>query len=398
MTTVTSINDTIITQLESQLGQSIPLLPKSFNRVIAKIIAGVIITLYKYADWMFLQWFVSTASAQDTEILGRVINPLNEWGELVGLGPRTAATQAELLIDITVENQVGTLSSGTQLVNTDNGVTYITIGDVLLNAATVQATIRAVSDQSGNSGRGTLGNLQPADEVRFINPIDNVARIATVDSQVVTAADAETADAYRTRVLRRFQQRAQGGAYADYKQWAEAVAGIVNAYPYTGDPGQVDVYVEATVASSGSADGIPTAAQLTAVLDYINDQDVTTGKASRRNANAFVNSLPITRTGFDVEVVGITGVTDLAAVQSDITDALTEYFLDAEPFIGGLSIPPRKDRLTQTRVAALVEDIVSAANGTFTSARFFETGGIGGLVAYSLSEGEKSKLVNLSFT
>jgi hypothetical protein len=223
----------------------------------------------------------------------------------------------------------------------------------------------------------------------------NVDRNAIVDSQVVTGADAESTEAYRQRIIDRFQKRPQGGAYADYEQWGEEAAGIINVYPYTGDPGQVNVYSEATVESSGNPDGIPTTAQLQAVLDIINFND--NGLASRRNANAFVNSLPITRTGFDVTVTGIAGVDDLAEVQADVTTALTEYFASVEPFIPGLSVPPRNDQITRTRVSSIVEDIVTAAGGTFAAATFVLTGGSGSITAYVLGEGEKAKASMVAF-
>jgi len=393
--TTKEISDNIIAQLEASLNQTIPLLPKSFMRVLSKALAAVFILLYKYGGYIFLQMFVQSASAVDTTVLGVTVNPLTFWGRLIGTGDPVAATNAELVISITVETQTGTLDSGSQLVSALNGVTYITIGSVLLDAPTVPATIKAVSDQAGGGGAGALGNLDPGAIVSFANPLANVARNATVTSQTVTGADGETTEAYRQRVIDRFQKRPQGGAYADYEQWGEETAGIINVYPYTGDPGEVDIYSEATVASSGDPDGIPTTAQLQAVLDLINLDE--NGLASRRNANAFVNSLPITRTGFDVTIIGIAGVSDLGQVQDDITDALTEYFLSVEPFIPGLSIPPRKDQLTRTRVSAIVEDIVTAANGTFTSTTFVLTGESGGIDVFVLGEGEKAKVVDVVF-
>lgn len=393
--TTKEINDNIIAQLEASLNQSIPLLPKAFLRVLAKALAGVFILLYKYGGFIFLQIFVRTASGKDTTVNGVIVNPLKFWGRLIGIGDPTPATNAELLIDITVTNQTGTLPSGTQLVNSDNGVTYITIGSVALTAPIVQATIRAASDQAGGGGAGAIGNLDPGAIVTFANPLANVDRSATGVAQVVTGSDAETTEAYRQRIIDRFQKRPQGGAYADYEQWGEEAAGVINVYPYTGDPGEVDVYSEATVESSGSPDGIPTAAQLQAVLDLINLDS--NGLASRRNANAFVNSFPITRTGFDVTVTGISGVDDLAQVKTDVTAAVTEYFLSVEPFIAGLSVPPRNDQLTRTRVSAIVEDIVTAAGGTFTSAIFNTTGTPGSLSAYVLGEGEKAKASNVVF-
>ena len=391
--TTKDISDNIIAQLEASLNQSIPLLPKAFLRVLAKALGGVFILLYKYAGFMFLQMFVQTASISETTINGKTVSPLTQWGRLIGIGDPVAATNAELLIDITVENQVGILPSGTQLVNSANGVTYITIGTVNLNAPTVQVTIRASADQQGGGGAGVIGNLEVADVVSFANPLANVNRNTVVDSQAVTGANAESTAAYRQRIIDRFQKRPQGGAYADYEGWGEEVVGIINVYPYTGAPGEVDLYSEATVASSGSADGIPTSAQLLAVLNSVElDQN---GLATRRPVNAFVNSNAITRTGFNVEIDGIV-VDDLSGVQAVITEAITQYFLDREPFIIGLSIPPRKDRITQGAVISIVDSIVSASGGIFDTATIEETDTTP-VTTYELGIGEKAKAASIRF-
>lgn len=391
--TTKDISDNIIAQLEASLNQTIPLLPKSFLRVLAKALAGVFVLLYKYGGFMFLQVFVRTASANETTVNGQVVTPLIEWGRLIGVGDPVPATNAELLIDVVVENQTGTLASGTQLVNTDNGVTYITIGAVALTAPTVQATIRAVSDQAGGGGAGAIGNLDPGSVVSFANPLANVNRNATVNTQVVTGANAEATEVYRQRVIDRFQKRPQGGAYADYELWGEEVAGILNVYPYTSDcPGQVDVYVEATPESSGDPDGIPTNAQLQAVLDSIEMGE--NGRATRRPANALANSFPITRTGFEVRVTGLL-VDDLAEVQASITQAVEEYFIDREPFIDGLSVLPRRDRITRSGIGGVVDDIVSASGGIFSSVILSQSSV--NMEVYSLGIGEKSKAATVAF-
>ena len=391
--TTKEISENIIAQLEASLNQSIPLLPKSFLRVLAKALAAVFVLLYKYGGFIFLQMFVQSASNADTEINGEQVNPLKFWGRLIGVGDPAPATNAELLIDITVTNQTGTLPSGAQLVNADNGITYITIGEILLNAPTVQTTIRAVSDQSGGVGAGSVGNLDPGAVVSFANPLANIDRNAIVVSQTVTGADGESSTAYRQRVIDRFQKRPQGGALADYEIWGEEPAGIINIYPYTSNcPGQVDVYVEATPESSGSPDGIPTPAQLLEVLDSINlDQN---GLASRRPANALANTFPIRRTGFDVRVTGLQ-VDNPTQVQEDITIALTEYFLDREPFIEGLSVLPRRDRITRSAIGGGVEDIVSAAGGIFSTAIVSQNST--NVELYGVGIGEKAKVLTGSF-
>jgi len=363
--TTKEVNDILIAQLQASLGQTIPFLPKSFLRVLAKTIAAVFTLLYKYGGFMFLQVFVQTATLAETTINGVTLSPLTEWGRLKGIGDPVAATQAEMTITVTVENQVGTLPSGSQLVGPDNGVTYITLGAVLLNAPTVTATIRAVADQADGGGAGSIGNLDPGAVVTFANPLADINREAVVLVQTVTGADAESEAAYRQRVIDRFQKLPQGGAYADYELWGEEAAGVINVYPYTSEcPGQVDVYVEATEASSGSPDGIPTTAQLNAVLDSIFLDE--NGLNSRRPANALVNAFPIFRRGFATTIRGLV-VDNAAQVQSDVDDGVTEYMRDREPFIIGLSIPPRRDRVTNSAVGGLVEDIVSAAGGIFSS-------------------------------
>lgn len=392
--TTQDINDNIIAQLEASLGQTIPFLPKSFLRVLAKVIAGVFVILYKYGGFIFLQIFVKTAINADTEINGKTINPLIEWGRLIGVGDPTPATNAELTIDITVTNQTGSLPLNSQLINANNGVVYITLGSVLLNAPTVQATIQAVSDQTGGTGSGTIGNLQIGDVVSFANPLPNVLRNAVVSSQSVTGANAETTENYRKRINDRFQKRPQGGAYADYEIWGEEVAGIINIYPYTGNPGQVNVYAEATEASSGSPDGFPTQAQLDAVLAAINFDE--NGLATRRPANAFVNVFSITRKEFTVRVLNLS-VDNIAALQTEISAAITEYFLNSEPFIAGLSILPRKDRISRAELGGIVSSIVSAAGGFFTGVDIFDVNSNSLVDIYTLGEGEKAKVTLIEY-
>ena len=389
--TTQELSASIVGAIEAQIGQSAPLLPKAFIRVLAKVLAATFITLYKYIGFIGLQLFVRTASGSPTVINSKTAAPLIEWGRLIGLGDPLKAAPAELEIQVTVENQVGSLPSGSQLLGETNGVTYLTIGSVLLNAPTVLVTVRASADPNGSGGVGEIGNLDTGAVLNFANPLPNVARAAVVTAQTATGADAETIDSYRQRVIDRFQRRPQGGAYADYAIWGEEVAGIASVYPYTGLPGEVDVYVE----SATETDGIPTQAQLDAVFDSIEmDQG---GLASRRPANAFINVLPISRTGFDVIVNGLQG-NDLAALQADIIAAVEGYFLQAEPFIGGLNTPPRKDRLSNVELPGVVNDIVKAAGGQFTSASFTLAGQSTPVSAYVLGEGEKAKASDIEFT
>lgn len=375
--TTATIADNIVSQIEAAMGQSAPLLPKAFIRVLGKVLAGVFVLLYKYAGWMSLQSFVSTASFQPTVINGRELTPLIEWGRLVGVGDPTPATAAELLVSVTVDAQGGTLPAGSQLLNADNGVTYVTTSAVALNTGVVQVTIRAAADQLGGFGTGAQGNLPASALVSFANPLSGVARPATVISTVTTGSNAEGAEDYRQRVLDRFQKRPQGGALADYERWAEAVPGVVNAYPYAGEPGEVDIYLE-----TDAPEGLATPAQRSAVLAYIGDPE-------RRPLGSFVNVYSIFRTGFDVTIEGLTA-DDTVAVQGEVEAALEEYFLSRAPFIEGLTPLPRRDQITRTAVGAIIEGIAAQNAASYVAVNIARAGLP--VTLYYLEEGEKAKL------
>lgn len=389
--TVADITQNIIGQLEAKISQDFPVLPKSFVRVLAKVLAAVHVLLFKYAGWILLQLFVPYASMEETTVLGRRIRPLVEFGRLVGVGDPVEATQAEHVIEITVRNQVGSLPGGTQLVSPANQIIYQVVGTVLLDSPVVQATVRASGDGQGGDGSGAIGNLQPGDILEFANRPANVDPRATVVSRTVDGADAEAPDSYRARVYRRFQRRPQGGAYADYQAWGEEVPGILNVYPYTGAPGEVDVYVEATVASSGSEDGIPTQPQLDDVKATI-DTDLN-GLASRRPVNAAVNVYPITRQVFDVALGGFEAE-NKELVRQSIAAGVDDYLRSREPYIVGLAPLPRLDRITQGAIAGIVMGIAEAEGATVATVAV----SIGGtpVTDYTLGRGEKARLGTLS--
>jgi uncharacterized phage protein gp47/JayE len=354
----------------------------------------VFVLLYKYAGFTFLQIFATTASFQETEVNGKTIIPLVEWGRLIGVGDPNPATRAEHTVTISVEQQVGSIPAGSLLLKEDTGFIYSVVSVVALNASTVTATIQAVDDSEGNLGVGTVGNLEIGDELSFANPLPYVNQTVTVASVVTTAADAETEDAYRDRVVQRFQRKPQGGAHADYQAWGEDVEGISAVLPYASElPGQIDLYIEATVESSDE-DGIPTTDQMNAVLQAVL-YDPETGAADRAPINHGVNVLPITRTQLGVTIAGL-DVDDAETVQEDIDDALDEHFRSLEPFIVGLSTLPRKDRALVADVGGIVSDIVRAAGGSFGVITMTLNGGL--IIAYTLDRGEKARLVSTGAT
>ena len=119
------------------------------------------------------------------------------------------------------------------------------------------------------------------------------------------------------------------------------------------------------------------------------------GIPTRRPANAFVNSLAITRTTFDVRVTALDIPTDQPSTEADITEAIEDFFRDAEPFIVGLTPVPRRDRITANALNGIIQQIVNAAGGVYGTA-VMTTGAVD-LAIYNLGQGEKAKSGVITF-
>jgi len=418
--TATEIKDAIITQLETSLNQTIPLFPKAFNRLLAKILGGVFVLLYQFAGFILLQLFVKTASNKPITVGGITLTPLQLWGELVGIFQKLGQ-QAEHTVDVTVLVQGGTLPSGTRVINPATQRQSVTVGDVALNSSTVSATVREVLV-------GELGNVDVGETLQFVSPPSDIEKDATVTARTVDGVDQETTEAFRQRILERFAFRPQGGAYADYREWAQEVEGVKRAYPFSGwelanhpedgptrGCGEVFVFVE----SEADPDGIPTmlgeggrppdpevGGLLQDVFDSIEADG--TGLASRRPINDFIRIFPIHaepwdwedggRTVFNVVVQGLAWVADTDTVQTAIEDALEEYVYSRENFITGLDIPPRRDIITETSVGGVAGQIAAANGGAIggIEVRIGSTPISGGI--YYLSEGERAKIGTVTWS
>lgn len=396
--TATELKDLIIAQLETSLSTTIPLLPKSFCRVLAKALGGVFVLLYNFASWILLQMFPQTASNEDITVNGVTINPLRMWGSLVEI-EQDAGVHTERSIEITVLIQTGSLISGQRVVNPATQMIYVLVGDVALSSPTVTAVIKATVP-------GEIGNVDAGETLNLVDPPSTVEKEVVVLSSgggpvFVNGSDPEDTEVFRQHVTDRYAARPQGGAYADYRDWAQAVPGVLNAYPYSGwsfvtsfpsgGPGFVFVFIE----SIADPDGIPPdpGALLTAVAANIELDSG--GIATRRNINAKVIVKPITRTAINVTVHGLYSDEDTTAAQAAVDAALEEFFLDRGPFILGLHPKPRKDIITSGEVGGVVAMTLQSYGAAFSSSTIDI--GAGDLDVYALQEGEKAKLGTLSW-
>lgn len=368
--TVNEIRDILIANIESRLGQSVPLLPKAVWRVLAIAIAGIFVILYKFGSFQFLQIFPQTAGEEFLE----------RWGNLVDIN-RSPAEGARIEIQCTGENGQVILTSS-RIVNNLNGVVYLVDADATIVGGVAITTMIATKS-------GEIGNVSNGKVLSFVTPINGIDNKCTVTDTIDVGIDKENLDIYRGRVVDRFQKPPQGGAFTDYEQWAKEVATIINAYIYSGETeGTVEVFIE----SDAGVDGIPSAGEITQVEDSINQVD-------RRPVTAELFVLPIIRTPFKVKVFGLVPNTpgdDLTDAKASILSFLTQYFLNGEPFIEGLSVI-NKSVLAQTEVIEIISLSLQTKNASFDTATF-EVSGSGDLqTRFNLGQGEKSKLDSVEY-
>ena len=390
--TTKEIYDLIIAQMKSEFGKDISILPKSFISILATVLAGVFMILYKACNWIFLQIFVSTASYEEVTILGKTISPLSEWGRLIGVGDPTPATQSIVSARVKVVQKNNSIFSGTQFISNLNGLTYITTESYTFTKD--EETIFLTCAEAG-----AKGNLNEDDILNIVNPLGFIEDSVEVISLIQVGIDKESESSYRKKIKERFQLQPEGGALSDYRTWANETAGVINSYIYTGDPGNVLVYVLADPAIYPNR--VPDRALLKKVGQNI-DIDPATGLATRRPVTAIIdpdadesykNIRAVKVVEFDVEILKLE-VQSEAEVIKLIKEAIEDYFLEREPYLKGLSLPPAKNIINETNIIAIVDDIVKNYNGNFVGVKNILNDVV--TTKYSLKEGEVAKLKSLT--
>lgn len=396
--TVQEAFDTFLANLEAHLNQTSPLNDKAFNRVLAAMEAMGFKSLENFAAYHVKQVLAITASRAGLITLGAELDLPIKAAEA------TVLTATLPGIDTTIILQT------IDFIGAANGVRYFLnsaaeIGDPTPGVAELTMTAEIL---------GVIGNLQIGDTLNIGTQVpgaETVATVAIITGQTTailnTGAEEESTEAYRVRILDRIRAIFGGGNMADYREWAQEVAGVTRAYPYSGKPIELllessppdrTVYVQAD--TSIDPDGIAPQSLLDEVRDTIMTDPVT-GLARQplglTDDTLYVES--ISRTDFFVQISTLSVSDDLVAkAKSEIEDALTAYFLTIAPFVDGLdSVLDRNDKITDLTVSNVVQDILSANGGTANSVAFDITPG-GSIPEYQLSPGELAKLASGGIT
>ena len=373
--TIEEIRTLIISSIQQQWNNQLRILPKSFVRILATVMAGVFIILFKQIGWLFLQIFPETAYWGEVNILGSRIRPLVKWGVLLGAGEPRPGTRWTGKIRVKVVSLNSFLKTGTQLKSNLTGKLYVIEETTALNGETVEVNIVCTET-------GTAGNIEPGEQLYFVSPQGNVEKITTITASNDAMNDETEAD-YRYRVVNRWRMQPQGGALADYRIWASEVAGVLNVYPYKdgNSPSGVLLYVSGN--TSVYPDRVPSGEVLTAVGKACT-YNPETGKASRkpitatidpRGDESYSNIKPVNIVVFDVYINDFntddfnrTNGISAGEFALSVKEPVEEYFLGREPYIRGLSDDNNKTNLvSRNSVSSVVDQVAISLKAEFES-------------------------------
>jgi len=371
--TAKEVRDRIKSDLETAFNQTTPILPKAFNKIIAGALSGLIILAYHAILWVYAQIFPDKADIEALVLLGKLVNIT-----------RRAAVKSVLQADV-FGTDGGTVAEGTRFTGS-NGITYSvtsggTIGSVTSGKFSCELTALIAGD---------AGNLANGESLSIVSSDPFLTGVATVTSTVTSGDDQESVEQFRVRVVIRYKKRFTGGSPADYELWGLETPHFVWVAPYTHNtlPNTVIVYGKV----DNQTDGIPTSAQLLALVGYLST-DPTTGKRNRKPTTDDLDARPISRFLLDIEIQ-IKGAS--AALKASIQSAVDQYVESREPYDEGVSAED-VSAVTDSGVSRVADELASDQNATVLQVTITET--LTGTVTnnYLLYGGEFAKMNSLTF-
>lgn len=304
--TTEEINDRIISDIESSISQSTPLMFKAFSRVLAFALAGVFTILYKFGQWAIKQIFTITQDDDSLELKGDQYDIA-----------RTAAVAAELTAGFTGDN--GTvIPAGQQFRGDSNGFLYSLQSALEIAGGVAVGNLLCLTS-------GELSNLVNGSTLTILQPIAGLDNQATISATVTEGEDQESIENYRARISEREKTPPQGGSLVDYILWAKEVAGITRAFAW--GHREVPAIAEGRIfvypLNDGEASRIPSAPKLTEVQEYIDDPTRAPMQV------VIINVSAMTEVVFDIDVSALDP--DTAAIQAAFAENVESYLLEREP-------------------------------------------------------------------
>lgn len=337
--TTKEIRDNIVTDIEGEIGQTVPILSKAFIRIFAGALAGVLTLVYKYAAWVARQIFPQTSSEPQ----------LKNQGELVNVNQKSAS-QAILTADATGTNTT-IVYAGFKWIGS-NQVVYDTVADVAIAGGVAAIEIKSLES-------GSVGNLNIDDELQAVSPIGGIDNILTVTGETIQGEDTEDLEDYRDRTIERYQRKPQGGAEIDYIIWQKEVPGVTRAFAFLTSPGIITCY---PLVDDDPGGRIPDIAKLTEVENYLK---APTRAPLQARDNLIVAAM--TEKDFVIEITNL--IPNTQTVKDSIETEIDIYLAAREP----LQFPDQIDKKNTISEAELISTAVNAGAQSFDLVLKFAT-------------------------
>ena len=303
---LTEIIDRVVSDIGSRVtGVESAVLRRSLLGIIGRAEAGAVHQLYGYLDWIARQTIPDTAEAEWLERWARIWNITRK--------PAEFATGSVIFTGAT-----GAVVPDGTIVQRQDGVQYVTQGAGVLVAGTVNIAVLATAS-------GVDGNTLAGVSLSLLSPIVGVQSSVTVAAGgLVSGADVEKDDRLLARLLERIQNPPQGGATADYVQWALEVPGVTRVWVYPLEMGAGTVTVR-FVTDDAPGGPIPTVGKVAEVQAKMDVEKPVTAEVY---AVALVND-PLAMT---IKITPNTGVVQ-AAVLAELQDLITRDAAPGQPIL-----------------------------------------------------------------
>lgn len=366
--TIAELSAQIKADLEAAYGGTIPIFGKIFLRAVIAVQAGKLKIIYLGIAFLQKNQFIDSADAEarggNLERFGRVKLGRNPFPAVAGqyTVEVTGTPGAIIPVDTTFKGNDD---------STSPGKLFILDAAKVMTGATDTITLRAL-------GAGLGSKLVVTDNVTATAPILNIDSVGVVTVELVGAAAGEELEEYRGKGLQAFRTEPQGGAATDYRLWANDAQGVEKVYPYakSGADGEINLFVEATIADSTDGRGTPSVGLLAAVKAVIEFDPDTTKPLNERGREPLgiidVHYLPITPLNIDINIPGFVDLD--AGTQALILASITDMASRIRPFIAAADVLADKNNILD--VNRITSAILTAKPGAVFGAVSLQVAGV----------------------
>lgn len=290
--TLAVLYERVAQDIAAELGLG-PLLPRSVELVLARILAHASHGQHAHIEWSVRQLFPDTAE----ELY------LERWAAVWGVN-RTPAELADGTV--TAQGLNGSVIAAGIELRSPTGLRFAVVSEVTIVGASATVPVVALV-------AGAESNLPGGVKLSWVSPPTGLQPQTTVQAPGLQGGvDLEDDESLRQRLLRRIQQPPQGGSKSDYEAWALEVSGVGKAWVFPQQFGEGTVGV--AVAAAG-LDPIPTAGLVEDVQELLDERRPVTAQVTAWAPEALDVDLTIALTP------------DTLAVRDAVENSLTDLLL-----------------------------------------------------------------------